>query len=396
MTQYLSFIIALCLCVLALQPANSFADTQESRATAKKHLKDDNYKEALAIYTTLLTETNDAQSFSDLEDAIRCLSHLNRISEADSLLEKSIDKHAANVAFLITSGSIYAYGIPHNGNIIAGEFQRGNHRGGGQYADASERDRIRALQLHLKALQQDKITNEEKSSAYHQIDRAISMKRQHRSAYKLQKLTDLTTLPDYEIGNRWGRGGRDPQGAPVDADGAPLFYQIPASWADAKNDGERWRFAIQQSSSEESAQQRWADFLHSQFGVTTMASYGWFRNISSHSSNNSGDEQKGILQLHTLKDNETVAKLASGVKRFPLPDDQNFIAIYKKLSSKNEHSADRLIQIYLDRRQHKKAVTLLESTIEQFPKNKSSLKQRKKLRHQITGNWGKFEGQSGS
>ena len=114
-----------------------------------------------------------------------------------------------------------------------------------------------------------------------------------------------------------------------------------------------------------------------------MRSYSWFGSLDM-------DQQKGMLQLHTLTDDETLAKLATGVKRFQLPDDQNFIQIYKKLSETRETSADSLIQIYLDRRQHEKAAKLLESTIERFA-DSTSTTSRKKLLQQITGNWGKFE-----
>ncbi len=32
---------------------------------------------------------------------------------------------------------------------------------------------------------------------------------------------------------------------PVDADGNPIFYQVPTSWDAAKNDGERWRWLLE-------------------------------------------------------------------------------------------------------------------------------------------------------
>ena len=41
----------------------------------------------------------------------------------------------------------------HYGTIVAGEFKRGPHRGGGRYANSVERDRVRALQLFARALE---------------------------------------------------------------------------------------------------------------------------------------------------------------------------------------------------------------------------------------------------
>ena len=395
MSRLLTLITALVLSLFLL-PTSLIAQGEqqkETRTKAAKLQKDGNYKEALALYRELLTETDDDKSSSDLEDAINCLAKLNLISKADSLLEKQITRHSTNPSFLITAGKIHTSVLPHHGHIIAGEFKRGNNRGGGQYANASQRDRIRSLQLHTQALRLQSATQENIVLAYHGLNQALRMNRQGNRAWKLQTLTDISTLPDYEIGNRWGRGGRDPKGAPVDTDGSPLFYKLPASWDQAKNDGERWRYAMQQAlpKQQDEIDEQWAQFLHSQFAVTTMANYGWFRNISS----TTGDEQKGILQLHTLKDNETVAKLASGVKRFTLPDDQNFITLYQNLKTRRESAADRLIQIYLDRRQHEKSVKLLTSTIEQFP-NSSSNKSRKKLLQQISGDWGRFENLSGA
>src|SRR5262249_61612903 len=54
--------------------------------------------------------------------------------------------------------------------------------------------------------------------------------------WRLQLLTDLGQLPDYDEGYYWGHSDR---GAPVDADGNPVFYHTPKSYKDAKSDGER-------------------------------------------------------------------------------------------------------------------------------------------------------------
>ena len=42
--------------------------------------------------------------------------------------------------------------IEHYGFMIAGEFHRGQHRGGGRVVHATARDRVRALQLFLQAM----------------------------------------------------------------------------------------------------------------------------------------------------------------------------------------------------------------------------------------------------
>ena len=358
------------------------------RGKAAKLEKDGNFKEALEIYQQLLGSQRDPQSGTDLSHARSCLQRLNRISEVDALIENSIKTQPANSSLLDQAASTYV-SLPHYGYIVAGKFNRGDHRSGGQYSHCTERDRIRAIQLYLQALKHWPADGKDDNKAmlYSRLGAAISMARRGSGAWRLQIDSDLTKLPDNEPGNRWHRGGRDPKGAPVNKEGDPLFYQTAATWEEAKNDGERWRYVLDRAVKlnpqlKDRYQSNWANFLHAQFGVTTMAHYGWFGTMDM-------DDQKGILQLHTLKDDETVTRLATGVKRFTLPVDQNFITIYKELSPRDEYAADKLIQIYLDRRQHQKSVVLLEQTIGKFPKSRST-KNRKKLLNQIVGNWGKL------
>lgn len=377
--KLLFFPILLALLVLQVSAQQ---DPTTLRNKASQLTKAGNYKDSLKIYQQLLKTTKDDKSGQDLANAWQQLQKLKRIAEIDPLIESSVTAHPEHSPLLTSAGSIYI-NLPHYGYIIAGEFKRGNHRGGGQYADSVERDRVRAIQLLTKALKHD-TEDKAKSRIYDLMASALIMNSNYRGSWRFQKLTALSLLPDIEPGNRWGRGGRNPKGAPVDAEGNPLFYSIPTSWNDAKNDGERWRFCLHQNKQ----QMRWAQFLHSQFGVSTMRQYGWFASMDM-------DEQKGILQLHTLSDEETVAKLATGVKRFKLPKDQNFITIYRDLSKTNAYAADQLIQIYLDRRQHEEAATLLRETIEKFPRDRA-VKNREKLLQQIIGDWGRFESISGS
>ena len=51
--------------------------------------------------------------------------------------------------------------------------------------------------------------------------------RGYGESWRLQYLTDLKVLPDYEPG--WGYGWQV-SGAPVDADGHPVFYHVPKSF----------------------------------------------------------------------------------------------------------------------------------------------------------------------
>ncbi len=172
----------------------------------------------------------------------------------------------------------------------------------------------------------------------------------------------------------------------------PDFLCRPQSWDDAKNDGERWRFALA-TAVEADATRRdevrglFAEFLHEQFGVQTMASWGAL------SKSDAGDES-GTYALDTLKDSETIAKLATGIKRFGLPDEFNPIVIWKDLASGpkspwGEAALDRLASVYQDRRQYVTAAATLKKLIDTYGAGVGE--SRRAALKQITGNWGRFE-----
>ena len=112
-------------------------------------------------------------------------------------------------------------------------------------------------------------TSNELASLYDRISQAVLYGNGYNQAWQLQSLTNLEELPDYEEG--WGNNGQT-RGAPVDADGNPIFHDVPKSWEAARNDGERWRRLLAvsvrwQPRYRNAMQMRYADFLQSQFGV---------------------------------------------------------------------------------------------------------------------------------
>src|SRR5262249_20146054 len=148
-------------------------------------------------------------------------------------------------------------------------------------------------------------------------------------------------------------GGR---GAPVDADGKPVFHQLPKSLDVAQSDGERWRWMLAQAAAADPARASeiemvFASFQQSQFGEQTIAHPGYTL----------PDEEKkdtsGTYALHTLGDDETIAWLASGIKRIKLPDEFNWIKIYQKVaargkSTQGERARNALAEIFENRRQY--------------------------------------------
>ena len=146
-------------------------------------------------------------------------------------------------------------------------------------------------------------------------------------AWRLQELTDLETLPDYEEG--WNHGMAAPSGAPVDAEGTPVFYELPQSWDAAENDGQRWRWVLAETVKWQPQRRDYelltrAEFLLSQFGVQTLAEYGWWFGRQEVSDDKA---ETGTFALHTLSDNETIARLATGIKRFDLHEEHNYIKL---------------------------------------------------------------------
>lgn len=380
-------------CGLLLSSLPAFAqDAAALRSERDKLAERGLWKEALDHYRNKLLPVSDASSGQDLRFAINALSNLNEWKEFDTLVEKSISTHPENPILLKSAAEAYG-NAPHSGRLIAGDFERGggSHYGiargrgpnavpeasAGSSVQTSYRDRIRALQLLRSAVLVSK-DDVQKYQAWDTLAGAL----QQNEAWKLQTLTPIETLPE------WGEPGPEggTEGAPWAKDG-PVLHEIPTSWETAKNDGERWRFALAERarlnpSAAAGITLTLARFYQSQFGEETLSSFGWW-----HSQD--PDSAKGILEVDTLAEDECLALTSDGVRRFKLPATHHFIALYRSVSDKQPSAGDALVQIFLNRRQYHKAREVLEQTIAKHGAGHND--QRKKLLAQITGNWGRFE-----
>lgn len=360
------------------------------RSQAETLRQQGNFQEGLTKYRQLLSEprfANDAKP-SDVSGAFECLQRLNKYSEADAVLESAADNNARSWRVLQEIAQKYRQ-LPHQGTIVAGEYQRGVYGRQGRRVTSVERDFTRSLQLYEQARQivEREASQRDAGQFYLDLARAILSQRSGGASWQLQALTDLSTLPDFQEG--YGAGSYS--AAPVDEDGNPIFHYPSATWEAAKSDGQRWRFALQRAADLDRnlrEQVTWerCRFLETQFSVTTLAHYSWFHRMSQDA-----DAAKGVLSLRTLSDEETVCRLASGVKRFKLPESHNYIAMYKSLASGNRgynsSASERLAGIYTDRMQFPKAAEQWRETIERFGSNAH----RQRMLDQIVGNWGKFE-----
>ena len=386
--------------LLTLAPASVWAQQTDHigiRKQAQEAFQDGNWKVAYQSYRKLCLEvTNDSHMIgNDLLQAWQCLRNLNRLNELDGFREDVIVKHFDNWRLLQAAARSY-HQNNHWGYMVAGEFHRGAHRGGGQYVNAIQRDRVRALQLMNRALNLafKEPAKNEVADFYLEFAGIISQYGGYNQAWRLQYLTDLTRLPDYEPGH--GYGYNRVQGAPVDTQGHPVFHKIPESFTSATSDGQRWRWLLTNAGElnrdlDSYTKYIFASFLHQQFGVQTLSSYGrYFAPRLSQGDSDSKREDPSPYEVHTLTDTETLAKLAIGVKRFNLPEEFNHIKLFKEIVKSPDQgyvddAARMLAQIYQNRRLYDQALDYWK--IYQ-PYNKSEAQ-----RHidQIIENWGVFE-----
>ncbi len=217
--------------------------------------------------------------------------------------------------------------------------------------------------------------------------------RAEKDSWRLQSLTPLESLPDYDENTSYGVGAQDP-GAPVEPDGTPVYYHVPRSFEQARNDGERWRYALAQAAEvnpDSSTRPVWR--LPISCSISSEPRQSPCTNSSPRPATE-GARAPGILALDTLKDNETIARLATGIKRFTLPDEFNPIKIYESVanrgrSSHGEQALDKLAGLFENRRQFDRAALYL-------PAQQGNLRGRRRdwkthKLSQILGNWGQFE-----
>jgi alpha-2-macroglobulin len=374
------------------------ADKPGERERADKLFTQGNYKDAYEVYRTLTLDakTEPERVGTDLNRAVECLRQLGRVDEADAIREAAIAVHHANWRLLQAAAESYLGDSDHSGFIIAGKFKRGGHRGGGQYVGSYERDRSRALQLLFQGLDRAKADPARAAAGAYLLTlaRALSADRATSDSWRLQSLTPLDSLADYDDNPYRYSWGGSPAGAPVEPDGTPVYYRLPESQDKAKNDGQRWRWALAQAAEADPGTLNMtrlalAGFVLSQFGTQTMAGSPF-----DGTSAEGRPEASGPYALDTLTDDETIARLATGIKRFKLPDEFNPIKIFQAIADdpktgQDEAALDSLATVFENRRQLDRAVQYLERSRSRHGDGNGGW--RKARLDQILKPWGQFE-----
>ena len=313
--------VALNMVSVAL-PVICFAS--ECKKAAK--LRDEgHFAEAYVAFTNVVfaqdgVSVTDGDRAQALLDAPRCLANLKRFDEAEPLLDKALlerKEFAVHVAYSQAIGE-----LPHYGKMVKGVFSRENEWRG--HYSSVEHDRVKRLKC-LEAIMPEvsKQTKLRQRWFWNEVVGALEMNERNRgAAWKLQELTLLTEVPLIEEKNGWSRSDFEEGFAPVDENGEPIFYEVPRTWAVAKNDGERWMFANAMRADVDEAGRRnsarsLGDFAENQFGV--------------HKLRGEGDLEKLIGDLRSLDDDETITRLANGVKRFKLPVEYNYLRMWREL-----------------------------------------------------------------
>ena len=284
------------------------------------------YAEAYVVYTNIIfasdsAEVTDGNRAQALLDAPRCLAKLRRFDEAEPLLDKAIlerKEFAVHVAYSQALGE-----LPHYGKMVKGVFSRVNEWGV-PYSSV-EHDRVKRLKC-LEAIMPElaKQTKLRQRWFWNEVVNALEMNGRNRgAAWKLLELTSLTEIPQVEERENWGESDFEVGPAPVDENGEPLFYGLVKSWEDAKNDGERWMFANTARAAVDDFGRRNSArslgvFAENQFGVYRLRDEDDLKNL--------------IGDLRSLDDDETITRLANGIKRFKLPIEYNYIRMWRELN----------------------------------------------------------------
>ncbi|MBL9143285.1 MAG: hypothetical protein JNM99_06335 [Verrucomicrobiaceae bacterium] len=391
-------------CLLGFTPLMAIEQPQTAFDQAEKLANDNNHREAANAFKAIL-ERRDVEGrliAKTLQRAVESLNNLDEAAEAEQVIETAAKSHA-DQWLVLEQAALSIMQLNHQGRWLNNQFMRSGQSG--LYRDATERDRVRAFQL-LLAARKAMPADASKADRGRLLATLIAAWGDGRSPSELLRLTDVTTLPDYDESYPWQHQRDEARGYPVDEKGEPVFFAMPASFEAATTDGERLRWALHEWAGVSAgnavlAKYRWAERVQSWFGVGTLENV--FRAEADESAT-----RTSIAAVHTLAEDETTAKLATGPKRFKLPRDYAFLADLREVSvakvdpkdvfdgdgddgvSSSRAASASIVSEFLARHQFVEAATELKAAMTRTT-DKDELKSLRDQHEQIVGNWGRIE-----
>ena len=260
--------------------------------------------------------------------------------------------------------------------MIAGEFSRGQHRGGGKVVHATARDRVRALQLYRNAMKlaQYRKRQSEPAEMLRQFAEAIILRQPKPGGCSRSPIS--TSCPTTK---KAGTTAANSKARRLMPHGNPIFYAVPKSWDAAKSDGERWRWLLEtmvewQPSRRNDERTRSGPLPRIAIRRANDGSVRLRLPESKATDADKKGDKTGIWALDTLGEDETIARLATGIKRFKLPDEHNFIKLYQQMLATTKAKRNRtasasmrpatLAMLFENRRQYPRAAEYWRQAIE--------------------------------
>ncbi|TWT42745.1 alpha-2-macroglobulin family protein [Botrimarina hoheduenensis] len=292
-------------------------------------------------------EVGDADA-TDLSAALSCLSELNRIDQADALIEAAVERYATNPALLLAAARGYR-ALPAYGVLLREVFQRGTWRGGDRSVNAAARDRVRILQLLTRALRLSDSQADLRAEIARELASNVFPQSYSRGAPPLQLLTDLESLPPLDRQNE-----ETLTPLLLKEDGTLVLHEIPESWEAARTDGERWRWALAEwgrldPDGPADAELAYAEFLQEFLGIGAF-------------NNDYPEDDAFVTDLSMLGDDEVIADVGQGAKRYALPEGHRFMSRMAKYGAWQS-----LAEEYLNRCQRGRAADVLRTALAEVP-----------------------------
>jgi len=184
----------------------------------------------------------------------------------------------------------------------------------------------------------------------------------------------------------------DDSNGPVDEHGDPVFHHVPPSFAAAKTDGERWRWCLDHAVKLEPTLAARANFAIAEYYRQLYGSWTPSDELWELPRGRAASQPKTppLPDLSQLSDEETVCRVATGIKHFRLPEDCNFIKILRTVAEQGDkddrmRAWRKLAHIFDARRQFVKAADCWRNYVELGGKDGN----RELI--DIEGAWGRFE-----